>query len=212
MEDSTLWNRVDEIRQIFVEQGLVPEGYITPYSGNRKSLVDPTSRKNVYLGTYLNPFSLIDHKDNTPYLWSDVYAKEFGEVAVEPVHRHNGTEQNVSIQIIVSFVHSRVSKMTADKRDLENGKLRELVKCESPTDYMTRGWTYHAFTGSSGNRIAKFRFDASDRVVKNAVKKSMEYLKTFVPYDHSQYEQKHEDYHADTSAEYHAYKLAHKQN
>ena len=209
MNSEEVTKRILEIREIFMSKGLVPEGYYTQNCPKLKSLVYTPTRKRTYLGTYLNEFSLSTREryPESPLLWSDAYALEEAEVEVSSVYRHNGTEKNVSIQIVVSFQHSTVKKMTITQRDLErwNGKHREIIKNESPTDYIARGYYLSPFTYGSSTRIKKFRADASDRVVNNAIEKAMETLKTFVPRDHSEYEQNPADYHADTTEEYQAY-------
>ena len=207
MNSEEVTKRIREIREIFMSRGLVPEGCYTRESPNDRTLVDPTTRKRTYLGTYLNPYSgrscALDPKE--PHLWTDNYALEEASIIVSPVYRHNGTEQNVSIAIAVQFTHTRVSKMEVFQHDLANKAYVDIVKAESPTDYISRGYTLEPFTSGMFTRIKKFRADASDRIVNNAVETAMETLKTFVPRDHSEYEQNPADYHADTTEEYQAY-------
>lgn len=214
MNTEAVNKRILEIREIFMAKGLVPEGYYTQNCPNLKSLVYTPTRKRTYLGTYLNEFSLWTREayPESPLLWADAYALEDAEVEVSPVYRHNGTEKNVSIQIVVSFHHSTVNKMTITQRELErwDGKYREIIKNESPTDYIARGYYLSPYTCGSSTRIKKFRADASDRVVNNAIEKVMEMLKTFVPRDHSEFEQNPADYHADTSKEYQEFCKTHK--
>ena len=206
--------RILEIREIFMSNGLVPDGYYTQNCPNMKSLVYTPTRKRTYLGTYLNEFSLLTREKypGSPLLWSDAYAIEDAEVEVSPVYRNNGTDKNVSIQIVVYFHHSTVKKMTITQRDLDlwNLNLREIIKNESPTDYIARGYDLSPFTCGSSTRIKKFRADESYRVVNNAIEKAMEMLKTFVPRDHSEFEQNPSDYHADTSKEYHEFRKTHR--
>ena len=214
MNTEAVNKRILEIREIFMSKGLVPEGYYTQNCPNLKSLVYTPTRKRTYLGTYLNDFSLLTREEypESPLLWSDAYALEEAEVEVSPVYRHNGTEKNVSIQIVVTFWHSFVFKSIFSQRDLErrNGKYREIIKHESPTDYIARGYELSPSTCGSSTRIKKFRADASDRVVNNAIEKAIEMLKTFVPRDHSEFEQNPADYHADTTKAYQEFRKTHK--
>lgn len=214
MNTEAVNKRILEIREIFMSNGLVAEGYFTQNCPNLKSLVYTPTRRQTYLGTYLNDYSLLKREEyaESPLLWSDAYALEEAEVEVSPVYRHNGTDKNVSIQIVVTFWHSSVDKMTITQSDLEMryGKYREIIENESPTDYIARGYYLSPGTCGSSTRIKKFRADASDRVVNNAIEKAMEMLKTFVPRDHSAFEQNPADYHADTSKEYQEFRKTHK--
>lgn len=208
MNPQNVTDTIEKIAGIFASKGLVREDSMNGVV----CLVDPSTRKKTYLGTYLNPFCLIGHEDGEPYLWTDELAKEDAWVSISPVYRHNGTAQNVSIQICVTFAHSSVYKAPIHANDLRNPLFVEMVKKESPTDYIARGYKLSASMCGEGTRIAKFRHDASDRVIGNAVNKAMEFIKTFVPRDNSQWEQSREDYHSDTSSEYRAYKASYKAN
>lgn len=198
--------KIDEIAaKVATIQGMkeIPQ---SPSSEGRYFVYEPTSRMS-YHGTYLNPFSVSCHKDGEPYLWKDEVAEERAVLWVGPLWRHNGTKEDVNIEVAVTHWHSLVEELPISKwHNVEvEAEMRRIVSEQSPTDYMRDG--FRVCVSTCGNRMfrTKVLATAKERAIQNAVDKAMSVILSFVPRDHSALAKRHEDYHKDTTDEHNRY-------
>ena len=205
--------RIEKIAKMFEERGFVRDKRVifgTPDNPS-VSLFDPKKRNRVYLGTYLNEFS-INEKRHGEYLWIDEWADDYASINISPVYRHNGTNADVSVEITVS---ENKSKVSPDPTRWDNvlshsigrrEKYIQIVKDESPFNYMEEENPITVSRYGNTTRIAKLSSTAGDRSILNAVNKAIDMANAYTPADWSSYEKDPKDYHKDTQDIYHGKK------
>ena len=204
--------KIEEIVDLFKKQGWKPKTKYQPANG--ACLIRDDLYKEFYLGTFLNSFSAMHWKEGDLLLWSDQKAYEYAAIEVKPVYRHNGTSEDVSIEISVHFCHDNV-KVWPKKFDFDSTKSQEyvdLVKRLAPMNYLEKPETWTFNVGySKPERVAKLRNTAKDRAINNAIKKAIDMASTFQPNDWSSFVKDRKDYHVDNTEEYNAWLAKQKQ-
>lgn len=194
----TMKSRIDEVAAFFIANTDYEEtSGEYPFDGRRFRFL-PTYRRT-YHGTYLNPFSLIDHVEGKPYLWTDCIAEECAEVRIFPVYRHNGTAADVTVGVAVHHCHASVDYL---KGRHFNSEYAAIVAAESPTDYVKDN-SYLCISASLyGAFYGKISKTAKSKAIANVVAKAAYHAMLFEPKDWSSWSRNPADYHKDTTAEY----------
>ena len=198
-----------------VKDALRKEGFVNcPYVDGGEGLHLPFSNRHnvVFLGTYLNSFSLpCEGEDpNKPLFWQDLIGYSGAVIKVDPVYRHNGTRYDVSISVSVDWYDAKPYKWIPSP-DFYKPAEKAIVKAESPTDYISQGWKWSTNCCIKCDRLVKVRADAlTDRKIANIVKKVKEALEGYTCPDYSHLEEDAALWHKDTSSEYSAWIAAHK--
>ena len=198
--------KIDEVAEAIQALSGMRESKTYNVKGGRTFIYEPTARQT-YHGTYLNPFMVACRKKDEPYLWSDVIAEEKAVISINPLYRHNGTKEDVNVEISVCHWHSQVGEYPITKSyDAHvDAEVRRVVAEQSPTDYVKMD---KIVCSVSCGRIvfrAKVLATAKERAIHNAVGKAMAAVLSFEPRDHSALAKRREDYHADTRAEHDAW-------
>lgn len=193
-----------------VKAALKAEGYEDcPFCRNeiRASLYRKDRSNDVYLGTYLNPFSLIKTKgsEGKPLLWADLVGHSAAVLCICPIYRHNGTSADASISVSVHYFDAKPRKwypMDSFYKD----EYRDIVKAESPTDYCALGWRWDTSATVRCSRIVKVRADElTDRRLATIVSKAKQAVEGWECPDYSEFAEDRTKWHEDTSAEYFAW-------
>lgn len=90
--------KIEEVANAFREAGMSDLPYVNNVNGGTHLYLKETAR-TTYPGTYLNQFSVIGGKVDPCPLRTDEIATEKAEAVIEPVYRHNGSAEDVSIGI-----------------------------------------------------------------------------------------------------------------
>lgn len=197
--------KIDEIAaKVATIQGMKETPYASDSAaGIRRFTYEPTSRYT-YHGTYLNPFSVSCHKEGEPYLWTDEIGEERAVLSIAPLYRHNGTKEDVNVEVAVTHWHSQVEVLPISKwHNVEvEAEMRRIVSEQSPTDYMKDGYRVCSSTGGKRVFHQKVLATAKERAIQNALNKAMPFILSFVPRDHSAFVKRREDYPASTKQEH----------
>lgn len=164
----------------------------------------PSKRRRVYLGTYLNPFSVCGWDGKSPLLWSDEWTAELPEATVDAVYRHNGSKDDKSVAVRFTGWHTSVRPFPT-KWDYERENKPEycrVVREEAPFYYVDEKEPLSVCVSGTEIRLAKLGLKAGKKAIANAVAKALEAVEGYEPLDHSAYAKDPKDYHADTTAEY----------
>lgn len=200
--NSEMAERIEGIAALFEARGLVRVGHPADDSID---LTDPARRRRVYLGTYLNPFSVGRAGDGLPLLWTDEWSDERPGVRIAPVYRHNGTAADVSVEVGYREWRGAVRVWRERwhwlRRDAEYARI---VREQAPFYYLDEAEPVSSMECGRGRRIAKLGPAAGARAIGNAVEKALEAVATFRPDDWSRFARDPADYHRDTSADYYA--------
>ena len=156
----------------------------------------------VYVGTFLNPFSVRRAKTNGGvYLWEDEIGRSGVTLEVEPVYRHNGTKENVSIRVTVLF-HDAQPRNWLPKKEFYKEEEISIIKRDSPTDY-TEGERKTCWNVCKMGFTGKVRAEGlTERKLKNLVRKVNEAADRFECPDYSGFEEDRANWHASTREEY----------
>lgn len=194
-----------------VKAALKAEGYgDCPFCRNEigASLYRKDRSNDVYLGTYLNPFSIVKTKggEGKPLLWADLVGHSAAVLVICPVYRHNGTSADASISVSVHYFDAKPRKWyPADS--FYKDEYRDIVKAESPTDYCALGWRWDTCCTVRCSRIAKVRADElTDRRIATIVSKAKKAVEEWECPDYSEFAEDRARWHEDTKAEYFAWK------
>lgn len=175
--------KIEEAANAFREAGMSDLPYVNNVNGGTHLYLKGTAR-TTYPGTYLNQFSVIDGKVDPCPLRTDEIATEKAEAVIEPVYRHNGSAEDVSIGIWFYPWHASVRPWPQKfQYEIENKPAyAQYVKEHAPFNYLDHPETFVFSSGcSKGERTAKFSKTAGKRAIANAVEKTMSLVRAFVP-------------------------------
>lgn len=170
------------------------------------TLYRPDRMRSVYLGTYLNQFSIRNRAEGGPLLWTDLVSMSGARVYISQVYRHNGASKDVSVAVSVGLVDDKPIRL---KSDYLSQEYVDLVRAESPTDYTKRGWEWSLSGSVCPQRVAKLRHDQiTDRRIANIVAKVNAAVEASVTPDYSSFAENRDNWHRDTSGEVNAWRRA----
>jgi len=107
------------------------------------------------------------------------------------VYRHNGTAEDVSVEITATEWHTVVQPFPAKyDYDRKNPAFARAVAEEAPVNYIDEIEPLSVCcSGILRTRIAKLKNTAKGKAISNAVEKAWAFCEAFVPRDHSAYAQ-----------------------